>query len=420
MNNHLMLEKYKTIVGQDVLDKLYQLAEPLKKIKIVHINSTSAGGGVAEILTKFVPLTNSLGIEAKWEVIHGTMDFFACTKGMHNAIQGNKVLPSRTQLQIYEEVNKQNAERLRPILENAEVVIIHDPQPLPLILSFPNRKGKWIWRCHIDASKPFRPVWKYLRQFIDKYDAAIFSLEEFTHPLPLPMFIIPPSIDPLSEKNIELEESEIKQVYGLFNLDASRPIILQVSRFDQFKDPVGVIEAFRLVKKFNAGVQLVLAGSSADDDPQGEAILQEVRGAAMDDPDIKILLLPSNAHRTINALQRAADIIIQKSIREGFGLTVTEALWKSKPLIGGNTGGIKLQVINDQTGFVVNTPEGAAYRIRYLLQHPNIGKELGTRAKEYVRQNFLITRQLSEYLTLIYSLLYSESDRIELPPVVYP
>lgn len=415
MNQHELLEKYRPIVGQENIDKLYQLAQPLKSIKIVHVNSTQSGGGVAEILSKFVPLTQALGIEAHWEVIQGTMDFFTCTKGMHNAIQGFKILPSHSLLTNYEEVNKQNAERLRAVLENADIVIIHDPQPLPLIQSFPNRKGKWIWRCHIDASRPFRPVWKYLLQFIVKYDAAIFSLEEFAHPLSLPMFIIPPSIDPLSEKNIELEQAEIDQVCDLFKLDRSRPILLQVSRFDPFKDPLGVIEAFRLVKKFNPDAQLVLAGSSAADDPQGEIILQEVKNAVTDDLDIKILLLPSDAHRTINALQRAANIILQKSIKEGFGLTVTEGLWKSKPLIGGNTGGIKLQVINGQTGFVVNTPEGAAYRIRFLLQHPNFGKEMGARGKEYVREKFLITRQLSEYLTLIYSILHESADRIEIP-----
>jgi trehalose synthase len=420
MNNSLSLELYRPIVGQEAIDELLQLAAPLKHIKIVHVNSTAVGGGVAEILEKFVPLTQALGIESTWEVIQGTMDFFICTKGMHNAIQGEKYLPSTIHLRLYEEVNKQNAERLRPILEDADIVIIHDPQPLPLIMSFPNRKGKWIWRCHIDASRPFRPVWKYLRQFIDKYDAAIFSLEEFTHPIPPPMFIIPPSIDPLSEKNIELEQKEVEQVYDLFDLDPNRPIILQVSRYDQFKDPLGVIEAFRLVKKFNVDAQLVLSGSSAADDPQGEAILQAVRDAAMGDDNIKVLLLPSDAHRLINALQRSASIILQKSIKEGFGLTVTEALWKGKPVIGGNTGGIKLQVIQGQTGFVVNTPEGAAYRIRYLLQHPNIGSEVGAKGKEFVRENFLITRQLSAHLTLIHSLLNDEdNDRIELPAFAF-
>lgn len=415
MKNNVPLENFQNFVGPECIEELHQLAHPLRNIKIVHVNSTASGGGVAEILEKFVPLTQALGIESSWEVIQGTMDFFLCTKGMHNAIQGDKYIPSTTHLRVYEDVNRQNAERLRTVLEEADIVFIHDPQPLALISSFPNRKGKWIWRCHIDASKPFRPVWKYLRQYIDQYDATIFSLEEFTHPIPSPMFIIPPSIDPLSEKNIELDAKEIEQVYDLFKLDAARPIILQVSRFDRFKDPLGVIEAFRLVRKFNVEAQLVLAGSYADDDPQGEVILQEVKNAAMDDENIKILLLPSNAHRMINALQRAASIILQKSIKEGFGLTVTEALWKGKPVIGGNAGGIKLQVIQGQTGFVVNTPEGAAYRMRYLLQHPNIGAEMGQKGREYVRENFLITKQLSAHLTLINLLLHNDTDRIELP-----
>lgn len=410
-----IIEPYGRIVGQEGIDKLYQLAEPLKNIRIVHINSTFSGGGVAEILAKLVPMSNALNIQTHWEVIQGTMDFFVCTKSMHNAIQGNKILLSASQLRHYEEVNQQNSERLRPLLEDADIVFIHDPQPLPLILSFPKRKGKWVWRCHIDASHPFRPVWKYLMSFMKQYDAAVFSLEEFSHPLPLPMFIIPPSIDPLSDKNIELEESDLLHACSLFNIDPQRPIILQVSRFDSFKDPIGVVEAFRHVKRFSPDAQLVLAGSHATDDPQGETILHEVKNAAADDSDIKTLVLAGDAHRTINALQRAAHIVLQKSIKEGFGLTVTEALWKGKPVIGGNTGGIRLQIVHGQTGFLVNTPEGAAYRIRYLLQHPHIGAEMGVNGKEYVREKFLIPRHLSQYFTLIHSLLYGNTDRIEIP-----
>ncbi|MDP1813215.1 MAG: glycosyltransferase [Leadbetterella sp.] len=417
VNSHL-IQQYEPIVAQETLDQLYQLAKPLNNIKVVHVNSTSVGGGVAEILNKFVPLFNALGIEAKWEVISGSLEFFSCTRSMHDGIQGNKIMPSQQLLHIYEETNKQNAERLRATLEEADVVIVHDPQPLPLIASFPKKKGKWIWRCHIDASQPYRPLWKYLLQYIKQYDATIFSLAEFTHPLPQPMYIIPPSIDPLSEKNIELDQAEISSVYSQFDLDPNHPIILQVSRFDAFKDPLGVIEAFKLVKKYNPKAQLVLAGGTAADDPMGEVILQQVKIAAKDDPNIKILLLPGDAHRTINALQRAANIVVQKSIREGFGLTVTEGLWKGKPLIAGNTGGIKLQVIQRETGFVVNTPEGAAYRMRYLLQHPSIGQIMGAKGKEYVREKFLITRQLRDYLTVIYSLLNGDSDRMELPAYV--
>jgi trehalose synthase len=315
-------------------------------------------------------------------------------------------------LRNFEAVNAENAERLRPVLQDADIVIIHDPQPAPLIKYFPDRKGKWIWRCHIDISHPFRPVWKYLRQYILDYDASIFSLDAFAQPLPHPEYLIPPSIDPLSDKNIDLSPEEINRVYGRFNIDPEKPLILQVSRFDRFKDPVGVIHAFRLAKKFSPKIQLVLAGGSATDDPEGEAVLNEVRVASEDDPDIKILLLPPDDHRTINALQRAAQIAVQKSIREGFGLTVTEALWKGRPVIGGNTGGIRLQVINHHTGFLVDTPEGAALWIRYLLYHKDKRHEMGVKAREFVRQNFLLTRHLREYLTTFIALIHARKGRI--------
>lgn len=410
-----ILEDYKKIAGQKAIDQLLQLAKPLKNLKIVHVNSTKIGGGVAEILAKMLPLTETLGISnCHWETIQGTYDFFHCTKNFHNALQGNKIIPPKSQLNIFESVNAENAEKLRPVLQDADIVIIHDPQPLALIEHFPEKKGKWIWRCHIDASKPFRPVWSYLKNYIEKYDATIFSLAEFCHPLANPMFVILPSIDPLSEKNIDLSEQEIREKVELFGIDPERPYLLQVSRFDRFKDPLGVIEAYRLVKKFNPSVQLALVGGGAQDDPEGEIVLNDVKLASEDDPDIHVLLLPGDAHRTVNALQRGADIVIQKSIKEGFGLTVTEGLWKGKPVIGGNVGGIRKQIVNWQTGFLVNTPEGAAYRIRYLLQNREKINEMGRIGKEYVRENFLITRHLREYLTLIYSLYFKQNDRIEL------
>ncbi len=411
--NHI--DKYEEITGLEVIDQLRQLAYPLSKMNIVHVNSTKIGGGVAEILSHLVPLTNSLGINTSWEVINGSSEFFDCTKLFHNGIQGNRQTPSASLLQAYEEINKENGARLKNKLENADIVFIHDPQPLALIAQFPKRKGKWIWRCHIDASKPNRFVWRYLQPYIEKYDASVFSLAEFSHPMPHPMFIIPPSIDPFTDKNKELDQSAINRVYTQFGLDPDQPIILQVSRFDRFKDPLGVIEAFKYVKKFNANAQLVLAGGGASDDPEGDVVLSEVTKAAKDDPSMHILLLQNDAHITVNALQRAATIIIQKSVKEGFGLTITEALWKGKSVIGGNTGGIKLQLINNQTGFVVNTPEGAAYRMRYLLQHPEERVRIGINGKEYVREKFLITRHIREYLALIYTLLFNEPDFSELP-----
>ncbi|MDA2918606.1 glycosyltransferase [Desulfobacterota bacterium AH_259_B03_O07] len=409
-----LIQAYSKVAGEEVISHIQQLSLPLKGMKVVHVNSTRIGGGVAEILNKLVPLMNEIGIDTKWEVITGQNEFYQCTKNMHNALQGTKISIPDSLLTIYEKTNARNAERLRNILEEADIVFIHDPQPAPLLKYCPNRKGKWIWRCHIDASHPYVPVWKYLRKFVSAYDASVFSLADFSKPLPHPQYIIPPSIDPLSEKNMELDELDIKSTHDRFSIDPLRPVMLQVSRFDRFKDPLGVIEAYRLVKVFSPNIQLILAGGGATDDPEGEEVLHEVCTSVGDDPDIHLLVLPPDSHRTINALQRLADIVLQKSIKEGFGLTVTEAFWKGKPVIGGDTGGIRLQVINHHTGFRVTTPEGAALRIRYLLHHPEIVREMGRKAKEFVRENFLITQQLRELLTLIFGLTHGAEDRIEL------
>ncbi|MGD9031731.1 MAG: glycosyltransferase [Desulfobacteraceae bacterium] len=414
MQNKGILEQYAEVAGADVVEHLRQLAQPLKGLHVVHVNSTRLGGGVAEILHKMVPLMQELGIQTTWEVIEGNSTFYQCTKNFHNAIQGNQVSIPESQLKVYEETNAQTAELLRGRLQDADVVLVHDPQPAALINHFPDRKGKWVWRCHIDASRPFRPVWKYLKNFVSQYNASIFSLAAFAQRLPHPIYLIAPSIDPLHEKNMELDDLEIRQLYSRFHIDPERPVILQVSRYDRFKDPAGVIQSYKLAKEFIPLLQLVLAGGGATDDPEGEAVVHEVRTAAEDDPDIKVLLLPGDAHRTINALQRASDIVLQKSLREGFGLTVTEAMWKEKPVIGGDTGGIRIQITNHHTGFLVNTPEGAALRIRYLLHNRDKLLEMGLKAKEFVRENFLITRHLREYLTLIYVLLHGEKERIEL------
>ncbi len=407
-----LLEQYAKTVGHNVIGQLRQMAAPLKGLKVVHVNSTKEGGGVAEILHKFIPLKNALGLDVSWEVIEGNKDFFHVTKSFHNGLQGNTVVLTDKLLNAYQKVNEENAERLRPKLEKADVVIIHDPQPAALLKLCPNRKGKWIWRCHIDASRPYRPVWKYLKQWVKDYDASIFSLPEFARRLPHPLYLIPPSIDPLSEKNMDIPAKEVHSVFRKFNLDPARPIILQVSRFDRFKDPLGVIESYRMAKKF-VPLQLILAGGGASDDPEGQMVLDEVKAAAGGDEDIHVLLLPPDAHRTINALQRASDIVLQKSLKEGFGLTVTEAMWKGRPVIGGDTGGIRLQVINHYTGFLVRTPEGAALRIRYLLHHREKLEAMGRLAKGLVRENFLLTRHLREYLALMVSLLRGSKERIE-------
>ncbi len=395
------LDRYAEAAGPEVVEQLRRMARPLAGSRVVHVNSTRVGGGVAEILAWLVPLMNDLGIETSWEVVHGDAEFFRATKAFHNGLQGDPVRVGEPLLAHYEDVNRENAKALKDTLEDADFVLVHDPQPAALIAHFPDRAARWIWRCHIDVSRPSRPVWKFLRNFVSAYDASVASLPAYAQPL----------IDPLSEKNREMSPAEVARETERFSLDPERPLIVQVSRFDRFKDPLGVIRAFRLVRP-HLPLQLVLAGGSADDDPEGAAVLADVLESAGDDPDVRVLALPPDAHATINALQRRADLVVQKSLREGFGLTVTEAMWKSKPVIGGDTGGIRLQVFNFHTGFLVHTPEGAAFRIRYLLNRPDTIAELGTKARRLVRENFLLTRQLREYLTLLLALKYGARERL--------
>ena len=408
------LDSYAAVTGEDVIRQLRQLSLPLRGLRVVHVNSTREGGGVAEILANLVPFMQELGIETRWEVISGDPAFFDCTKRFHNALQGVPIDIRPELLEGYERINAANAERLGPLLNDADVVFIHDPQPAALLRHFPDRKGKWVWRCHIDLSHPHRSTWKYLRAFVCDYDASIFSLADFAQVLPHPAYLIAPSIDPLGPKNAALTPAEVDAECTRFGIDRSRPLMLQVSRYDRFKDPLGVIHAYRLVKEFVPSLQLVLAGGGAADDPEGAVVLDEVRSAADGDGDIHVLELPPDAHLTINALQRAADVVLQKSTREGFGLSVTEAMWKGKPVIGGDTGGIRLQVVNHHTGFLVSTPQGAALRARYLLRDRERLEVMGREAKQFVRENFLITRQLREYLTLMVGLTRSAEDRVEL------
>jgi trehalose synthase len=391
------LEAYRDIAPQGSVEFLLRMAEKIGKKTILHMNSTKLGGGVAEILRSLVPLLESVGLEAQWDVITGNEEFFSTTKAFHNALQGQEQRISPEMLQNYLEINRENAKRLS--LE-ADFVIIHDPQPAALIESRRNKKGKWVWRCHIDVSQPQRKVWDFLRQFVVKYDAAIFSLPRFAQRLPIPQFLIYPSIDPLSDKNREMGPQELDQILSRLKVSLDKPILLQVSRFDRFKDPLGVIQAYSLVKKHH-DLQLILAGGGATDDPEGEAVLAEVRQAAQDDPDIRVLLLPPDANLEINALQRVATIVLQKSLREGFGLTVAEAMWKGKPVIGGFTGGITVQLVYGVTGFTVNSVEGTAFRIHYLLDNPEAMARMGQDAREFVRRNFLITRHLGDYLALM-------------------
>ncbi len=391
-----MLSQYRGIAPKGQLELLKILGGKLSGRSLLHINSTKAGGGVAELLHRILPIMTGMGIEARWEVIEGDNRFFDITKKIHNALQGNPEKFTGEMWAYHFEVNKQNA---RNIDLDAEFVFIHDPQPAPLIKFKKNGNGHWIWRCHIDMSSPQQDVSGRIMDYASGYEAAIFSVAKFAMLLPIPEFIVLPSIDPLSDKNRELTPDEIGEVARKFDIPPDRPMVLQVSRFDRFKDPIGVIKAYRMVKKYNDCI-LVLAGSPAKDDPEGEEVLFEVQNFAEGDPDIRILLLPPFSDKEINALQRLAAIVLQKSLREGFGLTVSEAMWKGKPVIGGAVGGIPHQIVHGVNGFLVYSEEGAAFRIRQFLNNSDMLTRMGEAAREYVRNNFLITRQVGDYLSI--------------------
>jgi trehalose synthase len=403
-----MFDQYVGISPTSDLLLLQLLGAKLHNRSFLHINSTRVGGGVAEILQRMIPMIKELGIDARWEVIEGDTVFFDITKKIHNALQSNPEKITEKMWQYHYEINRKNAEYLNL---DADAIFIHDPQPAPLI-EF-RKTGLWIWRCHIDLSNPQGRVWDYLSRYIEQYDASIFSVAKFARAMPIDKFIITPAIDPVSEKNRELTNEEINETLNKFQIPTDKPILLQVSRFDRFKDPIGVIKAYRIVKKYNDCI-LILAGSPATDDPEGEIVLNEVKEYAANDPDIYIFLLPPFSDKDINALQRIATVILQKSIKEGFGLTVSEAMWKGKPVIGGAVGGIPLQIIHSLTGFLVNSIEGTAFRIRQLLNHPEMAREIGQKAKEYVRNNFLITKQMRDYLSTWYFLENKGRNILEL------
>ena len=391
------LSTYEKIVGSEEIEELKALAHRLGGITLLHINSTATGGGVAEILKSLVPLFQDLGIRCEWKVIRGTKEFFRITKSFHNALQGvgERCHFTRDMLEEYQKVNRENAEGLDL---DADVVVIHDIQPLALVEAKAN--NKWIWRCHVDLSSPEREVWEFLHPYVASYDAAIFSVPEFQQALSIPQYIIPPSIDPLSDKNRDLPPQKVREIYQRFQISKDRPTLLQVSRFDPSKDPLGVIEAYRILKK-RVDCQLVLAGGGAKDDPEGPQILARVRNEARDDPHLHILDLPPTSFLEINALQRGADVVIQKSLKEGFGLTVTEALWKERAVVGGKVGGIKLQIRDGENGFLVASVREAAERVEYLLKNPSQARKMGRAGKEMVREKFLTTRLLKDYLNLI-------------------
>jgi len=380
-----------------MLDELHVLAREVKGKTVKMVNSTAVGGGVAEMLIRLVPLLAELGIDTHWDVIKGEADFFAVTKSFHNALQGGDYKLTREAEETFLAYNDRNR---RAMSFTEDLIVIHDPQPAALVRARSESPSRWVWRCHIDLSNPNPQVWEFLKQFVEQYDAAIFSSQSFSRQLPIPQYLFYPCIDPLSEKNKPLTDSEVQKVCDEFGVDRSRPIVTQVSRFDRAKDPVGVIQAFKLARK-HEDCQLLLVGGGATDDPEGAAVLKEVQEAAANDPDIIILDLPPWCNHEVNALQRASTMIVQKSTKEGFGLTVTEALWKEKPTVASAVGGIPNQIIDKMTGMLVHSVEGCASQIRYLLAHPDFAAQLGKNGHEHVKENFLMTTDLRRWLLLL-------------------
>jgi len=379
---------------------LRRLTEKFSGKVIQTVNSTFIGGGVAEILEHMVPLLNQLGVDIRWNVITGSDEFFEVTKKFHNALHGKREKISAQDFALFSEITERN---LKEMSFYGDIIFIHDPQPVGLIAKKKEIGRKWLWRCHIDVSSPDKKVWSFLRRFIVEYDAAVFSVPNFAQQLPIRQFLITPSIDPLSDKNRELDSETIDAVLAKYGLVSDKPMITQISRFDRLKDPLGVIEAFEMVRK-SIDCQLVLAGGTATDDPESEDVLVEVRKRAEKNPDVHVLLVQPESDIDINALQRAATIIIQKSLKEGFGLTISEALWKAKPVVASAVGGIPLQVKNKFTGLLCYTVEGAAYSLKQLLSNTEYANWLGQNGKEHVKQNFLITGHLKNYLLMFLAL----------------
>ena len=388
------LEEYEKYIGAEAVDRIYKKAEPLQDRHIVCINSTFYGGGVAQLLSSLVLLFNNVGIETGWRTIQGTPDFFSITKKMHNALQGAEINLSKIKKDIYEQVIAENA--VRNHLKH-DVVIIHDPQPLPMIEHY-TKRGPWIWRCHIDLTEPNKELWNYLKRFIEKYDAVIYTLKDYKQKLKTPQVYFQPAINPFSLTNKEISEDEINERLSHYDIPTDLPIVAQVSRFDKWKDPEGVIKAFKKARK-EVDATLVLLGNVATDDPEGEQVYQSMLKHKED----RIIILSKQDTALVNALQRKSEIIMQKSTREGFGLTVTEAMWKGTPVIGGNVGGIRYQIKDGNNGYLVSSVDEAAEKLVKLLKNKKLRENMGKKAHESVKKNFLLPKYLEGYLDLINS-----------------
>ncbi len=397
----IYLDDYRAVLGDPKVGQLWALAASLRGRTVQMANSTAVGGEVAEVLTRLVPILQDLGLAIHWDVITGGNDFFSVTKAFHNVLHGGHFDMPPESLKVFLAYNEQNLGRLQI---EGELSVIHDPQPLAIVKARRNHSGHWIWRCHTDLSRPNSTVWQFLEPWVNCYDGAIFSSPEFSRQLSTPQYLFYLCIDPLAEKDRDLEPEFVRETLERFNIDPARPILTQISRFDLLKDPVGVVGAYKIVKRY-FDCQLVLAGGHASDDPKGATVLAEVREAAAGDNDIRILDLPPWRNTEINALQRGSTLIIQKSLRKGFGLTVTEGLWKKKPVVASAVGGIPTQVIHKHTGLLAHSVEGTAYQVRFLLSNPAIAARLGEQVHEQVREQFLITSNAKRYLALFLSLL---------------
>ena len=399
----LRLDAYREVIGDEAVEATLRMAAPLRGLRVLHINATAFGGGVAEILGTLVPLMADVGLEAEWRIIEGSDAFFEVTKACHNGLQGMD-LPFTEEMQAtWREYNALNA---RWFEGEFDVVVVHDPQPLGLLNYTEGRGARhWIWRCHIDTSEPNPAFWKFFEPYIEAYRTAIFTMREYVGPNmePSRIRIIPPSIDPLSPKNKLIPFATARQAMVRFGIDRARPVALQVSRFDPWKDQLGVIDAYNQAKEAEAGLQLALIGSLATDDPEAGSYLGRVRERAGGDPDIHIFQnLPSEE---VAAFQAGSDVVLQKSLREGFGLTVSETLWKGRPVVGGRAGGIPLQIIEGENGFLVTSVAECADRIIYLVRHPREAELMGAAGREHVRRNFVMTRLLADYLELFSELM---------------